>query len=117
MGVGGLQRPDIVAAGLGGFHQVRPAPAEPLPPKLSDQQVGGQPRVTSVAVRERMDRDEAVVEAHRNLIRREGLVVNPVADVANQGVEIHSDLVRRDADVELGGPLGAGPSPDRRKSG
>ena len=98
-GVGGLQGGDIGPAHLGGRGEVPASPREPESAQSRDEEVGGHPGLATVAVGEGVDGHEPMVKADGELIRRIGLVLDPVADVADELVQFELDPVRRDADV------------------
>jgi len=66
--VRGPQRGDIALAGLPFVDEPSAAPAERRLPQLSEQEVGRQPRMPPVAVRETVNLDEAVMKARRDFV-------------------------------------------------
>ncbi len=66
----------------------------------------------TVAVRERMDGHETVMEPHRDLVRRIGVVVDPVAGIVQGHGELDRDMGRVDPDIALGSGVVASPCPD-----
>jgi hypothetical protein len=66
--------------------------------------------VTAISIRERVNRDQAMVEPHRNLIRWKCLVLDPITNVAQQASKLYANTVSLNTDValrrsELAGPL------------
>jgi len=68
--------------------------------------------MAAVAVRERVYVHQAVMEAHRDLVGRVRLVIDPGFHVVEKLAQRHRNLVVRDPDVAFSGPEVAGPSPD-----
>ena len=81
------------------FDKIGPTPSEARQAELDGEQVGGQPRVASIAVGERMNRDQPMVEAHGDLGGSEGLVANPVAHIVEQLMQFRTNAVSVDPDI------------------
>lgn len=69
MVVGGAQCFDIASPQLTDVMEAAAAPAEGVAPQPSGQKVCHQPRVAPVPVWKGMDRHEAVMQAHGDLVR------------------------------------------------
>ena len=110
--VGGSHRRHIAGAGFPGVDEVRASPCEGGSSKLSDQQVPGKAGQAAIAVRIGMDRDQPVTEAHRDLVRWIGLVLDPISCVVDELAQIRCNAERVDSDVARGGSMAAGPFPD-----
>src|ERR1700723_2544967 len=77
-----LERSDIARAQLVCSHQGAAAPFKPPACKFSEEQIRHKAGVSTVAVREHINRDEAMMIAGSNLYRRVGLMLNLSANVA-----------------------------------
>ena len=115
MGVGGLQGRDIAGADVAGATQALSPPGEALAAEAANQKVGRQPRVAAIAVDERMDEHQPMMEAHGQLVGRVDLMIAPVSGVINELAKLHGDQVRRGADVSLRVAKPARPGPDLAK--
>ena len=82
--VGGLQGGDIALAHRAGIAQTLASPRKPLTPEPHHQKIRHQAGVTAVAVRERVNLHQPVMEAHRDLVGRIGLVFDPRFGVVEQ---------------------------------
>ena len=82
------------------------APAEPL-----DQEIGHHTSMAPIAVGEGVDSYEAMVEAHGNLVRRECLVVDPVANVIEHHADVVGDAMGFNPDIPLCQAVSARPIP------
>jgi hypothetical protein len=67
--------------------------------------------MTTVAIGERMDRDQAMMKSDRDLVGWKGLVFVPIVGVAQKSAECLADLVIRYANVLFGGSVDASPFP------
>ena len=95
-----------------GIHVETSTPRDRFAPETSDQVIGGDPAVAAVAVRERVDGDQAVMESHCGLVRFVGAVPDPCLGVLDQIADLERDLFRHSSDVGLPGAAVAGPLPD-----
>ena len=77
-----LERSDIARAQLVCSYQRAAAPFEPPSCEFSEEQIRHKAGVSTVAVREDMNGDEAMMVAGSNLYRRVGLMLNLTANVA-----------------------------------
>jgi hypothetical protein len=75
--VSGFQCRNIPPARIADSLHFSASPRESLAAEAHDQQIGHQPCMPAIPVRERMNMYKAMMEAHRDLIRRIGLVFNP----------------------------------------
>ena len=102
MPIGGSQRVNVVPTQVRDCDKVAAPPGEALSAKLENQEVGGQPREATVTVREGVDKDETVMEAHGDLIRAIDLMVDPIMNVIHELTEVGSNLPVIGADPALG---------------
>ena len=65
----------------------------------------------AIAVREWVDLDQAVMEAHGNFVGRIRLVADPRLRIVEQLAQSGRNLMERDPAITLGLAEGAGPSP------
>jgi hypothetical protein len=77
----------------------------------SGKNVRQEPRVAPVSVGEWVNPYEAVMESYCDFIAGKGLVFHPEARISKQGPQGVADLPWRNADILLGAPVCAGPSP------
>lgn len=77
MAVGKMERLEIARAQLICGHFEVSTPTEAIPAESRYQVVGRDPSVTTVAVWEWMDRDEAMMKPHTELVRVVRLVLDP----------------------------------------
>ena len=82
--VGGLQGGDITLARRAGTLQIRASPRKPLTPEPHHQKIRHEAGVAAVAIREGMNLHEPVMEAHRDLVGRTCLVIDPRLGVVKQ---------------------------------
>nr|BAA87667.1 tiorf42 [Agrobacterium tumefaciens] len=108
----GLQCRDVPCSQISHVAQASATPAEGLGAQFFHEQIGGQPRVTSVAVRKRMDGDQAMVETYCDLVRRKCLMLDPIPNVIEQHREFDRNSVGLDADIALRRSEAACPLPD-----
>src|SRR5271166_5633593 len=73
--------------------------------------IGHDAGMPSIAVRKRMDEDQAVMKAHRGFNGSIRPMLGPVARVIYKGAQFDADMERIDADVLAGAPERAGPVP------
>ena len=110
--IGGAQRSQIAAACAAGRDQVGMlTPRKDVLAMVHGQNVTKQSSVTPISVRPRMDRHEAVMNAHRNLVDREGLVCKPVSRVVEEIARRTRELVNRQTEIALRNTKLSRPSP------
>lgn len=78
---------------------------------LREKRVGRDPRVPPIAVWERVNPDQSVMETQRRLHRRERLVLYPVGCIIEKHLELDAYLDGIDTDVLLSQAERSGPSP------
>ena len=110
-GVRRLQRSDIAAARFVGVGNAAAAPRESSLAEAFYEHIGHQAGVTAVTVGERVDRNQAVMEAHHRFVRWIGGVVDLVADIVKQLAQRNADRQPIDADVLVGLAKLARPAP------
>ncbi len=103
---------DIPRPCLTDIGQADPSPGERLLSEPFHEEVRHEPGGAAVAVRERMHGDETVMQPHRDLIRRIGLLLDPVANIVQRHAELDRNTDRIDPDIALGPAEVAGPGPD-----
>jgi len=111
MMVGGLQGGDITLAHCAGILQIRASPRKPLSPEPHHQKIRHEAGVATVAIREGMNLHQPVMEAHRDLIGRICLVLDPRLGVVNQMAQGHGNLVERNSEITFARPELACPPP------
>jgi len=109
--VGCSERRDIATPCLA-FQERRLTPRESFATTSHDKEIRHQARDPSVAIRKRMDRNEAMMKTNGELVARIGAVLHPIPGVVDEQSHSGPDLRRIDSDVAVRGPVGAGPSPD-----
>ncbi len=85
------------AGGPGGDHGLAP-PTEFSAAQMDGERVGIEAGVPAVAIGEGMDQHELMMAAHRDFVGGVGVVLDPVAGVAEQGGEAFAYFMRRDSD-------------------
>jgi hypothetical protein len=90
--IGRLECGDVSRAQLVGSYQRAAAPFEPLPREFSEEQIRHKAGVSTVAVREHMNGDEAMMVAGSNLYRRVGLMPNLSSNVAEHLAQPHRNF-------------------------
>jgi hypothetical protein len=93
-----VERIDIRPSGFGRFHEVRPAPREPLAAELSDKHIGRKAGEAPVAIWIGVYPGKLVVKPYCDLVERVGLVVDPIANGVAKLLELRLDQVVVDAD-------------------
>ncbi len=109
--VGSLQAVDITLAHRAGILQIRVSPRNPLPTEPHHQKIRHEPGVAAVAIREGMNLHQPVMEAHRDLVGRICLVLDPRLGVVKQLAQGHGNLVERNPEIALALPELARPPP------
>lgn len=89
-----------------------PAPGEAGLAKRLDEVLGGKASVAAVAVDERMDQHQAVMEPDGEVVGREGGGLDPGLRVSDEVTDRDGDKRPVDADVGVVLAVGAGPLPD-----
>ena len=115
--VGGAQGFDIAPPRRAGIAQTLPPPRKPLAPELHRQKIGHKAGVAAVAVRERVNLHQPVMETHRDLIGRIGFVFDPCFGVVEQLAQGYWNLPVVDPDITLAGSELAGPARRRASAG
>ena len=98
-GVGGLQGGDVGLPRRTGIDQVAAAPGETGLTQPHDQQIGEQARMPPIAIGERVNGDQAVMQADGDLVRRQAGVFDLIAHVVEQLSQFDADSEPVDADV------------------
>src|SRR5580658_1730617 len=97
--VGGLQGRDMTLAHRAGILQIRASPRKPLTSEPRYQKIRNESSVTAVAIREGVNLHEPVMEAHRDLVGRICLVLDPCLGVVKELAQGHGNLVERDLGI------------------
>src|ERR1700722_4540587 len=111
MRIGRLQGGDIAPAKVAGPRQIPPAPTEDRPFLPLGKHIRDQARVAPVAVRERMNQNQPMMDANCKFVRRIGSVLQPIARIPNERAYPLADFVVWHANVLLCGSIDARPLP------
>ena len=106
------QSRDIEVSGFSRLNKAYTPPGKAGTLQINGQEVSCNAGVSAVAVREWMDGDEPVMEAHGNFIRGIGLMLNPIPDIIERMLEIRADTPCINTYVLAGSPVFSGPLPD-----
>ena len=87
--VGGVKGCNVGSAVFTSTNQIGAAPCKAGTAKSYEQQVGRRAGMTAVAVWERMDEHEAVMEACCNFVRLMGFMFDPESAIIQELSEIH----------------------------
>jgi len=109
--VGGLQGGDITLAHRAGILHIRASPRKPLTPEPHHQKIRHEAGVAAVAIRERMNLHQPVMEADRDLVRWICLVLDPRLGVVKQLAQGHGNLLERNPEIAFARPELASPPP------
>ena len=90
--IGRLECGDVSRAQLVCGYQRAATPFEPLSCEFGEEQIRHKARVSTVAVREHMNGDEAMMVAGSNLYRRVGLMLNLSANIAEHLAKPHRNF-------------------------
>jgi hypothetical protein len=102
--VSGARCFDLARSRDGRIAQTRPVPAKkPFTSKLDDHKIDQEVSVAVIAIGERMDLHQAVLQAHRNLIRLIRLVFDPCLGIVEQLAQRYWNLKVVNPDVALAG--------------
>lgn len=93
MMIGGAQGGNIALSNLVDGTKIPPAPCKRLFAEGSQENIGCQPAVATIAVWKRMNPDELMMEPGRDFIERECFVLDPVFDVIEQLPQFRFDLI------------------------
>ena len=115
MVIGRYEGGDIAPPRLAYIGQGNPSPGEGLLPQPDRQDIRHETGGATVAVRERMDGDETVMEPYRDLVRRISLVLDPVAGIVQSRARFDWNTDRIDPKIALGPAKSTGPGPDIAK--
>src|SRR5882757_2535893 len=113
--VGSLKRFDINRSSGSRGLQTGSAPGETLAAQLHDQHIGCETRPASIAIRERMHGDQAVMESDGDVVGRIGFVFDPIADVVDRLAERGVYFKRLDAKIALCRAILSCPAPNTIK--
>src|ERR1700681_3792919 len=112
--VRGLERCDVRSAAL--VHSLKIMPARPVdgfrPIDAIKHRVRHDARMPSIAIGERMNFYETMVQAGRSFRRPVSLIFSPIFRIADQRAELHGNMNGIDADVFSGLSKPARPVPD-----
>src|SRR5207302_315808 len=93
------------------FNQTGRAPCQCRTAKLHCKHVCDQPCMPAIAVRKRMGQYQPMMKSNGYLIERVCVVLNPIANVTQQGHESLSNFVELNSDVFFGASILARPLP------
>jgi hypothetical protein len=111
VGICGVKRDDISPPRLLRVHETAAAPGEAGATELYCEEIGRKAAMSAIAVGKWVDQDEAVMEPHGDLIRRECPMLHPVARIFYEQPHLRPYLVVRDANIAVGRTDRSGPSP------
>src|SRR5690606_9052622 len=97
--VGSAQRCDVARPHFVRLGKVGAPPGEPGPAQPQCEQVAGEAREAPAPVRERVDGNEAMGEPDGDLVGRIGVVLYPVARVADELRHLLRNAIGVDADI------------------
>src|ERR1700722_9593276 len=111
MRIGRLQGGDIAPAKVAGARQILTPPTEDRPFLPLGKHIRDQARVAPVAVRERMNQNQPMMDANCKFVGRIGSVLQPIARIPNERAYPLADFVVWHANVLLGSSIDARPFP------
>ena len=84
MQVGSTKGSDVSATQFAPVVKTLASPGKCFSTHPPNKQISHQAGVTAITIRERMNKDQAMMQANRGFIGRVGAVVNPVAGYGNK---------------------------------
>src|SRR5580692_478211 len=109
--VGGPQGGDMTLPHRTRILQIRASPRKPLTPEPHYQKIRHEAGVAAVAIRERMNLHQPVMEAHRDLVGRIRPVLDPRPGVVKQLAQRDGNLMEYNPEIAFAHPELAGPPP------
>lgn len=111
MRVGGAEGLYITPPRIAAAGEVGTAPGERRAAEPDGEDIRDRPRRPSVAVRERVDRDDPVMQAHGDLVGWIGLILHPVLGIVERLAQLHLYVQGIHTKISLGRAESAGPCP------